>query len=82
MNSDTIGGNWEEIKGKIKATWGKITDDDLTVVEGKTQEMIGKLQKAYGYSKEQAEEEWKRFSDNEENGCCKSKDTKGSSCCN
>ena len=79
MNSDTISGNWEELKGKIKATWGKITDDDLTVMQGKTQEMVGKIQKAYGYSKERAEEEWKRFSDEQASSCSKTKNT---SCCN
>ena len=79
MNSDTISGNWEELKGKIKATWGKITDDDLTVIQGKTQEMIGKIQTAYGYSRERAEQEWKRFSDEQASCCSKMKKT---SCCN
>jgi len=57
--------NWDDIKGKfkgrVKQKWGKLTDDDLTVIEGKRDELIGKLQGRYGYEKERAERELDEF---------------------
>lgn len=55
MNKDIFEGKWEEVKGKMKQAWGKLTDDDLDVIKGNHQEIYGKLQKHYGYTKEQAE---------------------------
>lgn len=63
MNKDIFEGKWEEIKGKMKQTWGKLTDDDFKVIEGSHQEIYGKLQKHYGYSKDQAEQAVKDFQD-------------------
>jgi len=60
MNTDQIKGNWKQLKGKIKEKWGKLTDDDLTVINGQTDQLLGKLQERYGYSKEQAERELQR----------------------
>lgn len=57
MNSTTMGGNWKELKGKIKEKWGKLTDDDLKVVEGKQEQLAGILQQRYGYAKEQAKKD-------------------------
>ena len=54
MNSDIFEGKWEEVKGKMKKAWGKLTDDDYKVIEGNHQEIYGRLQKHYGYSKDQA----------------------------
>ena len=62
MNWDQIAGNWKQAKGKVKEKWGKLTDDDLNVIEGKKVQLLGKLQERYGYYKEQAEKElnsWK-----------------------
>ena len=61
MNKDTAQGNWTELKGKIKAQWGKLTDNDLKEVEGNMEKLVGKLQKNYGYAKEQADTEYKNF---------------------
>ncbi len=61
MNKDLLSGQWKEIKGKIKEAWGKLTDDDLTEINGKREALLGKLQKYYGYSKERAEEEFSKF---------------------
>ncbi len=61
MNKDIFEGAWEETKGKMKQVWGKLTDDDLQQLEGNQQEIYGKLQKHYGYSKEQAEKAIKEF---------------------
>ena len=61
MNKDIFQGKWEEVKGQMKKTWGKFTDDDLKQIEGNQQEIFGKLQKHYGYSKDQAEKAIKDF---------------------
>lgn len=61
MNWDQIKGNWKQIEGKVKAKWGKLTDDDLTVVKGKKDELTGKLQERYGIGKEEAEKELDAF---------------------
>ena len=46
-------GNWNEVKGKLKQKYGQLTDDDLTFVEGKEDEMLGRLQRRLGKSKEE-----------------------------
>lgn len=61
MNKDILKGNWMQIRGQIKETWGKLTDDDLTQIDGNTDKLIGALEKRYGYSKDQAEQELNRF---------------------
>ena len=61
MNRDTVAGNWKQIKGKIKERWGEFTDDELDQLEGKRDQMIGKLQEKYGYSRERAESEYRDF---------------------
>jgi len=55
MNTDTIKGDWKQLKGKIKEKWGDLTDDDLQKVEGKRDQLVGLLQKKYGLAKEEAE---------------------------
>ena len=62
MNWDQIQGNWKQFAGKVRAKWGKLTDNDLQVVAGKRDQLAGILQKKYGYSKEQAEKELNEFS--------------------
>lgn len=57
MNWDRIEGNWKEFKGKAKQQWGWLTDDDLDVISGKRDELEGRLQKHYGYAKDQAKKE-------------------------
>lgn len=57
MNWDTVKGNWKEFSGKVKEKWGKLTDDDLTTLEGKRDQLAGILQQRYGYAKDQAERE-------------------------
>ncbi len=61
MNWDTVEGQWNEVKGQVKAKWGKLTDQDLTVLGGKKDMLLGKLQELYGLKKDQAEkqmDEW------------------------
>jgi len=61
MNEDRIGGNWKQFKGKVKEKWGDLTDDDMTVVEGKRDQLVGKIQERYGYEKDRAEKEVKEW---------------------
>ena len=57
MNWDRIEGNWKTFKGEVRQKWGKLTDDDIDVINGKREELAGRLQERYGYQKEQAEKE-------------------------
>lgn len=66
MNKDILKGHWHELKGKVKQHWGKLTDSDLSKIEGKAEELCGLLQKKYGYSKERAEKDVERFAKDEE----------------
>jgi uncharacterized protein YjbJ (UPF0337 family) len=61
MNRDQLSGNWKQVKGKVKEKWGKLTDDDLTVIEGKADQLAGKIQERYGYDKARAEKELDEF---------------------
>jgi len=63
MNEDRISGNWKQFKGKVKEQWGKLTDDDMDVAEGKRDQLAGRIQERYGYGKEQAEKELKDWED-------------------
>ncbi len=66
MNHPQASGNWNQFKGKIKEKWGKLTDNDLTAIEGKRDQLIGKIQQHYGYTREEAEKEvdsWKGLND-------------------
>ena len=57
MNWDQIKGNWTKTKGQVRQKWGKLTDDDLTLINGKREELAGRLQERYGIEKERAERE-------------------------
>jgi uncharacterized protein YjbJ (UPF0337 family) len=57
MNKDQFSGEWNTMKGKVKEQWGKLTDDDIARVEGKRDQLLGLIQKNYGYQKDQAEKE-------------------------
>ena len=61
MNNDTWQGKWKQLRGNIKKTFGKLTDDDLLQADGSADKMIGALQERYGYNKERAQTEWSQF---------------------
>ena len=63
MNRQTIEGRWKEVKGQIKNKWGKLTDDDLMRAEGKFDELVGALQRRYGYEKAEATRHLEELSD-------------------
>jgi uncharacterized protein YjbJ (UPF0337 family) len=61
MNWDQIQGNWKQMTGQVKEKWGKLTDDDLTMIAGKRDQLAGILQQRYGYAKEVVEKELNLF---------------------
>jgi uncharacterized protein YjbJ (UPF0337 family) len=66
MNWDRIEGNWKQFQGKAKEQWGKLTDDDLSVIGGKRDQLAGRIQERYGIAKDEAErqiDEWTRRDD-------------------
>ena len=60
-NSDRTAGQWKQIKGSIKEQWGKLTDDEITQLEGNSEKLAGKLQERYGLAREEAERQAKEF---------------------
>lgn len=58
MNDDRIKGNWKNFKGKLKEKWGRLTDDELDVAEGKRDQLIGKIQEKYGLTRDEAERQY------------------------
>ena len=61
MNWTQVEGKWEQVKGDVKTRWGKLTDDDLKMVGGQLDRLVGKIVERYGVKKEQAHqdiEEW------------------------
>lgn len=63
MNWDQIEGNWKQMKGKARAKWGDLTDDELDQVEGRREQLVGVIQERYGQAKAEAErevDEWTR----------------------
>jgi len=57
MNWEQIEGNWKQFSGQVKSKWGKLTDEDVTVIAGKRDQLAGKLQERYGYAKDRVEKE-------------------------
>ena len=55
MNQDRVEGNWLQFKGKVKEQLGKLTDDDLDVIAGKRDQLLGKIQERHGLTHEEAE---------------------------
>jgi uncharacterized protein YjbJ (UPF0337 family) len=68
MDKDRMEGNWKQVKGTIKEKWGKLTDDDLTVIEGNREQLAGKIQERYGIAKDEAKkqvDEWQKIHQSE-----------------
>ena len=57
MNWDQIKGNWTQLKGKAQQQWAKLTDDDFAMIEGKREELAGRIQERYGITKDEAEKQ-------------------------
>lgn len=57
MNWDIAAGNWKQLKGKVKEQWADLTDDDLTKIEGRRDQLVGRVQERYGVAKDEAEKQ-------------------------
>jgi uncharacterized protein YjbJ (UPF0337 family) len=57
MNSDILKGNWKQFRGEIQKQWGKLTNDDLDVINGEYDKLVGSIQERYGWNRERAERE-------------------------
>jgi len=66
MNWDRVEGNWKQLKGDIKRQWGKLTDDQVDVIDGNREKLAGKIQEVYGITKDETEKqirEWEASQD-------------------
>ena len=63
MNTDQLKGNWQIFKGKVKEQWGKLTDDDMNVAEGKLDQLAGRVAVRYGIAKEEAHKQLEQLCD-------------------
>lgn len=61
MRWDQVEGSWKQFKGKVKETWGELTDDELDQIAGKRDILLGKIQERYGIAKDEAEKRVKEF---------------------
>ena len=57
MDWNQVEGNWKQVKGNVKKQWGKLTDSDLTAIDGRREELEGKIQERYGYTKDRVRKE-------------------------
>jgi uncharacterized protein YjbJ (UPF0337 family) len=62
MNWDQVEGKWKQASGKVKEKWGKLTDDDIQMISGKRDQLVGRIQERYGIAKEAAERQVDEFS--------------------
>ena len=70
MNNDRVEGKWKQMKGSLKSRWGKLTNDDLDVIEGQKDQLVGRIQERYGIAKDEAQkqvDEWNRVNRDAEN---------------
>jgi uncharacterized protein YjbJ (UPF0337 family) len=61
MNADEFKGKWKQVKGKVLAKWGKLTQNDLDVISGNLEQLAGILQERYGVNKEEAKKQINEF---------------------
>jgi uncharacterized protein YjbJ (UPF0337 family) len=61
MNWDQVEGKWKQYKGQAKEKWGKLTDDDLTAIDGRREQLVGRIQERYGIQKDVAEKQADEF---------------------
>lgn len=56
-NQDILKGKWRQLKGDVKAKWGRLTDDDLDVIDGNREKLLGRIQESYGVARKEAEDQ-------------------------
>jgi len=60
MDWNRVEGSWKQVKGAVKEKWGKLTDDDLDVINGRREQLEGKIQERYGFAKDQVRQRCRR----------------------
>jgi uncharacterized protein YjbJ (UPF0337 family) len=63
MKWDTVEGSWKEFKGRVREQWGRLTNDEVDVIAGRRDKLVGKLQEHYGISREEAERQVREWTD-------------------
>lgn len=63
MNTDRLEGKWKQAMGQLREKWGKLTEDDLEMIAGQRDQLVGRLQERYGIAKEEAEKRANEFMD-------------------
>jgi len=61
MNTDIVKGEWQQLKGRLRRQWGRLTDDEIARIDGNREILLGRLQELYGRSREEAERELDDF---------------------
>ena len=61
MNQDRIQGRWKQLKGKLKEQWGKLTDDDLDVIAGRRDQLLGRIQQRHGLARDEADRQLREW---------------------
>jgi len=61
MNRDVLEGKWKQLKGEARRQWGKLTDDELDMIAGDKDKLVGLVQERYGYAREKAAQEVDEF---------------------
>jgi uncharacterized protein YjbJ (UPF0337 family) len=65
VNTQQLQGDWKQVSGRVHKQWAKLTDDDLAEIEGRTEQLVGKIQERYGVARERAESQVQDFLDRE-----------------
>lgn len=55
MNEDTLKGQWTQLKGHVREQWGKLTNDDVDQIQGRSEQLVGKIQERYGIARDEAQ---------------------------
>jgi uncharacterized protein YjbJ (UPF0337 family) len=61
MNWNELAGNWKQLKGKVRQQWGDLSNNDLDMIAGNRDKLVGMLQEKYGYDRAQAKREVAEF---------------------
>jgi uncharacterized protein YjbJ (UPF0337 family) len=61
MNKDILKDKWKELRGQVQAWWGQLNDNDINQIQGRNEQLIGMLQERYGYTRQEAEGEIRKF---------------------
>jgi uncharacterized protein YjbJ (UPF0337 family) len=54
VNQDTLTGQWNQLKGRLREQWGKLTNDDIDLIQGRSEQLIGRIQERYGLQRDEA----------------------------